>query len=118
MTIFDYLGDILVKKTGSLPTEEYVPFLINRWLSFSAPAACQAVNETVNSFGNLDKNIHYKLLISAFPKQKYMPRIQYIKKVKEEKTEEDNKIDLLAGNMELSRREIKQLLELKEYNNF
>lgn len=118
MSIFDYLGDILVKKTGNLPTEEYVPFLINRWLSFSSSGACQAINESVNSFGNLDKNIHYKLLISAFPKQKFMPRIQYIKKVKTEKTEEDNKVELLSSNMELSRREIKQLLELKEYNNF
>lgn len=117
MTIFDYLGDILVKKTGNLPTEEYAPFLVNRWLSFSTPQACQAINESVNSFGNLDKNIHYKLLISAFPKQKFMPRIQYIKKVKNEETEEDSKVKLLAGNMELSHREIKQLLDLKENNN-
>ena len=38
-------------------------------------------------------------------------------KPSEEKTEEDNKVDLLAGNMELSRREIKQLLDLKGNNN-
>ena len=117
MTIFDYLGDILVKKKGDLPIEEYIPFMINRWLSFSSSSACQAINESVNSFGNLDKNIHYKLLISAFPKQKYMPKIQYIKKIKEEKTEEDNKVELLSGNMELSRREIKQMLDLKGNNN-
>ena len=82
MTIFDYLGDILVKKKGDLPIEEYVPFMINRWLSFSSSSACQAINESVNSFGNLDKNIHYKLLISAFPKHKFLPRISYIKKIK------------------------------------
>jgi hypothetical protein len=117
VTIFDYLGDILVKKKGDLPIEEYIPFMINRWLSFSSSSACQAINESVNSFGNLDKNIHYKLLISAFPKQKYMPKIQYIKKIKEEKTEEDNKVELLSGNMELSRREIKQMLDLKGNNN-
>jgi hypothetical protein len=114
VTIFDYLGDILVKKKGDLPVEEYVPFLINRWLSFSSNEAASAINQTVNSFGNIDKNIHYKLLISAFPKLSRMPRINYIKKVKIEKEEKDNKTELLAANMELSQREIKQLLELKE----
>lgn len=117
MTIFDYLADILVKKKGNLPVEEYVPFLINRWLSFSSSGACTALNETVNSYGNIDKNIHYKLLVAAFPKLKSMPRINYIKKTKTEKTEEDNKVDLLANNMELSRREIKQMLDLKQQNN-
>ena len=117
MTIFDYLGDIFVKKKGNLPLEEYVPFLINRWLSFSSSGACQAINESVNSFGNLDKNIHYKLLISAFPKHKSTPKMNYIKKVKVEKTEEDNKVELLASNLELSQREIKQLLELKQLTN-
>ena len=114
MTIFDYLGDILVKKKGDLPVEEYVPFLINRWLSFSSPSAALALNQTVNSFGNIDKNVHYKLLVSAFPKFNRMPMISYIKKLKQEKTEEDNNVNLLASNLELSQREIKQLLELKE----
>jgi hypothetical protein len=117
VTIFDYLGDIFVKKKGNLPLEEYVPFLINRWLSFSSPGACQAINESVNSFGNLDKNIHYKLLISAFPKHKSTPRMIYIKKVKVEKTEDDNKVELLASNLELSQREIKQMLEFKQITN-
>jgi hypothetical protein len=114
VTIFDYLGDILVKKKGDLPLEEYVPFMINRWLSFSSSQAANAINQTVNSLNNLDKNVHYKLLISAFPKFNRMPRIDYIKKIKLEKEEKDNKVELLASNMELSRREIKQLLEQKE----
>jgi hypothetical protein len=114
VTIFDYLGDILVKKKGNLPLEEYVPFLINRWLAFSSNEAANAINQTVNSLGNIDKNIHYKLLISAFPKLNRMPMINYIKKIKPEKEEKDNKVELLASNMELSQREIKQLLELKE----
>lgn len=112
--LFDYLGDILVKKKGDLPLDEYAPFLINRWLSFSSPVACLALNQTVNSLGNVDKSIHYKLLVSAFPKLTRMPRIDYIKKTKVEIKEEDSKINMLASNMELSQREIKQLLELKE----
>lgn len=114
MTIFDYLGDILVKKKGDLPVEEYVPFMINRWLAFSSNEAANAINQTVNTFGNLDKNVHYKLLIAAFPKLNRMPMISYIKKVKPEKEEKDNKVALLSSNLELSQREIKQLLELKE----
>jgi hypothetical protein len=117
VTIFDYLGDILVKKKGTLPLDEYVPFLVNRWLAFSSPAAASAINESVNLLNVSDKNIHYKLLTSIFPKLKYMPRINYIKKVKIEKTEEDSKIKMLANNLELSQREIKQLLELKELTN-
>lgn len=114
MTIFDYIKDIMVYKKGNLELELYSQFLVNRWLSFSSPAASVAINQTVNSLGNIDKNVHYKLLISAFPKFGRMPRIDYIKKVKPEKEEKDNKVALLSSNLELSQREIKQLLELKE----
>jgi hypothetical protein len=43
---------------------------------------------------------------------KYAPRITYIKKIKEDVVEEDKKIDILANNYELSKREVKQLLSL------
>ena len=114
MTIFDYIGDILVKKKGNLPLEEYIPFLINRWLSFSSPSVSVVINDSVNCLGNIDKNIHYKLLVAAFPKLKYTPRITYIKKLKPEKNDKDTKVELLSKNMELSQREIKQMLELVE----
>ncbi len=113
MTIFDYIGDILSKKKGNLLLDEYIPFLINRWLSFLSPQSCAVLNDTVNSLGNFDKNYHYKLLVSLFPKVKYTPRIQYIKKIKKEK-EEDKDLKLLAHNIELSVRELQQLLELEK----
>jgi hypothetical protein len=113
MTIFDYIGDIFCKKKGNLPLDEYIPFLINRWLSFSSDAASIAINETVNLL-NIDKEYHYKLLVTLFPKCKYTPRINYIKKVKSEETEDNKKINMLATNMELSQREVKQYLELRE----
>jgi len=114
--LFDYLKDIFVTKKANLPLDEYSPFLINRWLSFSSHATCQAINETVN-VTSTDKGIHYKLLVALFPKQKYQPKITYIKKIKKEETEDDNKQQMLANNMELSLREIKQMLELKEQFN-
>lgn len=111
MTIFDYIKDITTYKKGNLILEEYIPFLINRWLSFVSPNASLGINESVNTLGNIDKEQHYRLLISLFPKMK-PPFIQYIKKVKQEKSKEDDNTALLASNMEISQRETKQLLEL------
>lgn len=111
--LFEYVKDITTYKKGNLPLEDYIPFLINRWLSFVAPQICSAVNESVNSLGNISKEHHYKLLLKLYPKSK-VPFIKYVKKVKEEKTKEDDKVDMLASNMEMSRRETKLLLELRE----
>jgi hypothetical protein len=113
VTIFDYIKDITTYKKGNLPIDEYIPFLINRWISFITPSACNAINESVNGLGGLEKEQHYKLLIKLYPKSK-VPFIKYIKKVKEDKNEADNNMSLLASNKEVSQREIKQLLELKE----
>jgi hypothetical protein len=111
VTIFDYIKDITTYKKGNLPLEGYIPFLINRWLSFVSPQICGAINESVNNLGNIDKEQHYKLLLKLYPKSK-VPFIQYIKKVKEEKTKEDDKTSLLASNMEMSQREIRQYLSV------
>jgi hypothetical protein len=113
VTIFDYIKDITTYKKGNLPLEGYIPYLINRWLAFVSPQICGAINESVNALGNIDKEQHYKLLLKLYPKSK-VPFIKYIKKIKEEKTEEDSKVFLLASNIEMSVRETKQLLELKE----
>lgn len=112
--LFEYIKDLTVYKKGNLPLDEYIPYLINRWLSFVSPSACNAINESVNSLGNMDKQQHYKLLLKLYPKSKQIPFIKYVKKVKEEKSKEDDNIALLASNMEMSRRETKLLLELKE----
>lgn len=112
--LFDYLKDIVVNKKGNIPLFEYVPFLINRWLSFISPEVCSVLNQTVNMYQVLDKEQHYKFLITAFPKQKFMSRINYIKKVKDINTDKDNKVNMLASSKELSTREIKMMLELSE----
>jgi hypothetical protein len=112
--LFDYIKDITTYKKGNLPLDDYIPYLINRWLSFVAPQICGAINESVNSLGNISKEYHYKLLLRLYPKSKQIPFIKYVKKVKEEKTKEDDKVSLLASNMEMSQREAKLLLELKQ----
>jgi hypothetical protein len=110
MTIFDYIKDILVTKRGDLPMEQYVPYIVTRWLSFINPTIAVTVNQLNKQILLENKEMHYKTMISLFPKMKYAPRISYIKKVKEDKTEEDSRIKLLASKYELSEREIANLL--------
>ena len=111
--LFEYIKDITTYKKGSLPLDDYIPFLINRWLSFISPTVCGAVNESTNALGSMSKEQHYKLLLKLYPKSK-VPFISYVKKVKEEKTKEDDKVEILASNMEMSKRETKLLLELTQ----
>lgn len=110
MTIFDYIKDIIVTKKGDLPLDGYVPFLVNRWLSFINPQVCEAINQLNTKILLEDKLLHYKLVLSLFPKMEYIPRINYIKKVKEEVEEEDQRIKILAENLEISKREAATLL--------
>lgn len=115
MNVFNYIDDILVKKTGTLTLDNYVPFIVTRWLSMASDVTCNVVNETVNTFNINDKDIHYKTLISVFPQLTKTPRINYIKKIKKEKTEKDTNIQRLAQCAELSQKEITQMLELKQH---
>lgn len=111
MTIFDYIKDITVTKRGDLPLDQYMPFLVNRWLSFINPTVCSNINQ-INSKTLLeDKEMHYKMMLSLFPKMKYCPKINYIKKVKEDETEEDVRIKVIAQNYEISEREALFLLD-------
>lgn len=112
--LFDYLKDIVINKKGTIPLLEYVPFLINRWLSFISPQVCNVLNDTVNKNYFLSKEQHYKFLITAFPKQKYMSKINYIKKIKKQNVDEDANTLLLAKCREQSVKEIKTMLELSK----
>lgn len=112
MTIFDYLKDILVTKKGNLPLDGYVPFLVNRWLSFVNPTFCEAVALNINNKTLLEnKEMHYKTVVAIFPKMKYCPRISYIKKVKEKEQDEDIKVSILAQNLEISKREALYIID-------
>lgn len=109
--LFDYLKDIVVNKKGNLPLHDYIPFLINRWLSFMSPPVNHLVNQTVNTYSCLDKEQHYKFLTVAFPKLNFLPRLKYIKKIQQQKEEVEH-INKLAANREISVREAQTLLEL------
>jgi len=114
--LFDYLRSITVTKEKDLPLDEYIPFLITRWLSFGASGITPALNETVNSLGNLDKDKHYKLLLTLYPAQKKQPRFNYIKKKKQTTdSDEEKQIAMIARSLELSTREILENKQLVEF---
>ena len=117
MTPFDYLKDIFVTKKGNLPLDNYIPFMINRWLSFINPAVAETINQFNNQTLLENKEMHYKTMLTLFPKMSYAPRIDYIKKAQEEieeNKEENKRIELLAAKYELSKKEIISLLAFKE----
>lgn len=114
MTIFDYFKTIIVTKKEEQQLDQYVPYLVTRWLSFINPTICSCLNVANKQVFLESKELHYKFLISLFPKMKYTPRINYIKKVKEEKQEENKQATILADQLELSTKEVEKLLQLKE----
>lgn len=119
MTIFDFIASALfTKKKTCLNTVdeegEFSPFMLNRWCSMYSPSVAlysNALNKYLGIFES--KKDLYNLFIAVLPKVA-SKRITYIKKIKEEKTEEDENIPLIAENTELSQREIKQYIALRE----
>ena len=113
MTIFDYLKDILVTKKGDLVLDEYTPFLVNRWLSFINPTVAETLNHFNTKVFLENKELHYKTMLSLFPRTKTVPKITYLKKVKEQKNESSDYKNItenvLSYNLELSKREIRDL---------
>jgi len=116
VTIFNYLRDIIVEKTGNLPLEEYSPYIISRWLSFINPT----FGETMNSFNEKclleDKQIHYKTMLAFFPKAKSVPKINYCKKLQDTDSEQQDET-ILAELFEMSKKEVRQLKELISFFN-
>lgn len=111
ITVFDYIKDIIVTKKGGLPLDSYVPYLINRWLSFINPEVCVVINQTNSKCLLEDKQMHYNTMLALFPRMKSVPRINYIKKVKQEEAEEDKLTKAIAQNLEISTREVLLLRE-------
>lgn len=112
--LFDYLKAITVNKDSNLPLDEYSPFLMNRWISFMSPSISNLINDTLNQLGNIDKETHYRLMLTLIPKSKYFKKIQYIKKGKKSDDEEIDYIKKYASYHEMSMREVKIMSDMKE----
>lgn len=118
MTIFDFINDVLFTKKNTMQSLDdestFSPYMLNRWISMYSPAMardCNIINKYLGAFEN--KKDLFNLFIATFKKVPFK-RINYIKKHKEEKKEECEQLNLLAKSYELSKREIKQYLELKD----
>ena len=92
--------------------QAFVPFMFNRWLSFYNNDMSVFTNETFNRFGTIfdDKQQAYKLYYYLIPRLKWK-KITYIKKNKKEAEEEEN-LELIAKNKNISKRELLQYVEL------
>jgi hypothetical protein len=120
MTVFDIIGDILFTKKGNClvtvdQESEFQPYIVNRWLSMYSPLVAKHSNILNKYLGIFDnKKDLYNLFMAVFPKMSYK-KINYVKKIKEKKEEQDENIALIANNLELSEREITQYIAfLKE----
>ena len=122
INIFAYLNDILYKKRGDLLKDQdaenvYVPYMVNRWLSMYSPDTCQLVNVTNKYWNSYEtKQQWYKMLITLIPRCKFK-KINYIKKTKEKvkvKDEQEALISALSSRMEMSRKEILDMV--REHN--
>lgn len=121
MTVFDYISDILFTKKKNLKTvedeQEFVPFLVNRWVSMYSKETVKMCNTLNKYLGVFDsKKDLYSLFMASFNKVPNK-RITYFKKQKTEKSELDENIKLLARSKELSQREIIQYLETLQTDN-
>ena len=120
--IFDFINSILYKTKLSddvnVASSDYSQYMVNRWLSMYSNDVAHIINCTTNKFCNsMSNEEHYNLLFSLIPKCKGK-RLEYLKKEKiQEKEYEDYNIDNIAYNMELSKKEIKAMLDSIENMN-
>ena len=114
MTIFDWISQILVKKThwNDFTEDEqkkFSPFIINRWLSMDKDFL-----EIVNFFqkysiGTLEPREVYKWYCDMLPKGKRFNK--YIKGKKDKKYNTEL-IDIMVTHFECSKSQVKDYLDL------
>ena len=115
---FDSLNNILFNKNTAEKKiqedlEEFSPFMINRWASMYNGSVCTLINSTTNRFTSIfeDNTRVYKMFLHIIPRLG-RKRINYIKKKKIEVDEEDQElIDTLAHELELSKKEINMYIQ-------
>ena len=119
MNIFDQLKDIISDKKNLLSEDceeekEFVPFMVQRWLSFYSNSFANLVNISSNRLWKAvdNKQLWYKLFLGVIPQER-IKRIKYIKKDSDQKNKkiDSEVIDYLAERSRLSKREVKQYIQ-------
>lgn len=127
MLIFEYLADIINKKSGTLlddseQEKEFIPFLIQRWLSMYSSTFLGLVNCSTNTYWRVFENKQewYKYFLAIIPRDNNNKRIAYIKKVKKESTSkgiDKEHVKFLAERLEISQREVNQYIQVEQLTN-
>lgn len=122
-TIFNYIDSVLFNKkklnTINEGETQFNYYMVGRWCSMYSPDICEILNQTTNLYGKAfsTKQEQYEFLLNILPKVK-KKRINYLKKNKEEKTQENTEAKNLSKALELSEREIKEYIDfLKNQHN-
>ena len=118
MTIFDWIGQILVDKKpwdsfSETDQKAFSPFIINRWLSMD-----EEFIEVVNYFqkyaiGTLEPREVYKWYCDVLPKGKRFNK--YIKGKRDKKYDKEL-IDIMSNHFECSKLQTKEYLSLIKKN--
>lgn len=104
--------DWILKKTKTSLSKENLPsvFLLNRWLSMTNSTVVQIINETFNKWTFKTDLYKENELVSKFYKTvlpKTVSKISYLKKNNQKTdTEDEEFVENISQNMELSQREL------------
>ena len=121
-TIFNYIDSILFNKkrvnTINEGETQFNLFMVSRWCSMYSTDIVKILNDTSNIHGKtfLTKQEQYDFLFNILPKVK-RKKLNYIKRNREDKKEENTEIENLAKFSELSKREVISYLEILEELN-
>lgn len=122
-TIFNYIDSVLFnkQKTENINEDEtaYSLYMLNRWCSMYSSDIAHIINETSNKYSKIfeNKQDSYNFSFYFLPKKR-KKRINYLKKNKENKKEEENPdIKFISNNLEISEREVNDYIDLlKEFS--
>lgn len=110
--LFDFLKDILYKKSGNIlnleSEQEFQPYMLQRWISFYSQNYVPLLNKTLNVlYKSFDtKYDWYKIFLTTIPRTIFK-KIKYVKKQKQKKQPDlDNLYTYLSKQYQLSKREV------------
>ena len=115
-TIFNFIDSVLFNKkklnTINEGETQFNYYMVARWCSMYSPDISEILNQTTNVYGKTfsTKQEQYEFLLNILPKVK-KKRINYLKKNKEEKIQENSDIKTISKFSELSEREIKEYID-------
>lgn len=122
-TIFNYIDSILYTKKyiGDISDtdSDFSVYMLNRWISMHSPELAETVEKYTNmNISNVcnSKQEQYDFLFYSIPRVR-RKRIEYIKKTKESKEKVTTDVDLLAKQLQLSKREVRESLKFIEEMN-